>query len=89
MDRDALIAHFALLGWEPIRVVRFGIHDCAILDREHARVLYIDQDPKSRHFGNVVRVSAALTMLIVRDPRCGWGEIADHHLREFYRVAGA
>ncbi|WP_396328531.1 hypothetical protein [Burkholderia anthina] len=85
MHRDALIAHFALLGWEPIQVVENQyIHRIAMLNGD--RIMYIDSYVVSRHAGNVVHLPASPAFLIVRGRTAGWDDFADHNLREFYRA---
>lgn len=84
MDRDALIAHFVLLGWEPVWVVcNQSMQRVAMTNRD--RVVYIDASIVSRYFGRVVNEPAARA-LVVASGDSGWDGIADHQLREFYRA---
>ncbi|HDR9868513.1 TPA: hypothetical protein QDE31_37525 [Burkholderia cenocepacia] len=83
LHRDALIAHFVLLGWEPVKVVRYVVHAIAMLNG--ANVMYIDSDWSSRQYGSV-RFAPAELLILVQDRRSGWDEFSDHQLREFYRA---
>jgi hypothetical protein len=84
LDRDALIAHFVLLGWEPACVIyRQWTQGIAMVNDD--RAMFIDSRPASRRFGNVVRVPVD-HVLAVKVARQDWGALADHSLREFYRA---